>query len=594
MAPPGPHRRFAALREGGVEAAAARAQVTGGVAVAVSRALGITLPDLDLLSRWGPPAEVDLGAGEATPWLVGVTYESLLDPSSRRAGGAFYTPAPVAGTVVAWALRGLQVARPVVCDPASGCGAFLLAAAEALAARGLPRPRVVGECLVGADVDPVAAAVTEAALALWCGGTAVPRLVVGDALALERAEWPSRPHVVVGNPPFLNQLGRRTARSRPQAAALSERFGAAARGYVDTAVVFLVAATSLVRPRGAVAMVLPRSFLAARGSARARSAVLDDAVLEVLWLPPPGVFGAAVSVCVPVLRRGGARRGTVSVCRDLPAAVVDEVDVDADELQAAPTWAHLAGAATEVPRCEPVAAGTLGRWCEVHADFRQQYYGVAPFLVDDVDGVLDDLRYPRLVTSGLVDPAACRWGRRVTRHHRRRWLAPRVDLAGLEAGSDLGSWARRRLVPKVVVATQTRVVEAAVDAGGTWLPSTPLVSAVAPVERLWHVAAALLSPVVTVWALRHWGGVALAAGAIKLGAAQVRAAPAPAPGAEWDAAAALVRKASAAAHDQDRRALLLEAAAASCRAYGVDGSTLCRWWAARLPGALASPARPGA
>lgn len=569
---------------GGADPSAARARAVAGVALAVAEAMGVSLPPLALLSAWGPPADVEVPVGDASPWLPGAVNEALLEPEGRRSGGAFYTPPAVASTTVEWALGGLAASRPVVCDPGVGGGAFLLAAADALAARGLSRTEVVRECLTGADVDPVAVAVTESALALWCGGRAVPRVVIGDALTLDAHDWPAPPDAVVANPPFLNQLGRATARSREVAPALRHRFGAVSGGYADTAALFLVLAARLVGPGGTAALVLPESFLAARDAKAARVAVLADATLEVLWLPDQPVFEAGVRVCVVVLRRGGRRRGWLRHFRGLPATPATTVEVDADALALAPSWSHLAAGGAGVPDCELDSRGTLGQWCDVAADFRHQYYGVAPFLVDDPDDVLDDRCFPRLVTCGLVDAATCRWGRRSTRHHRQPWRAPRVDLARLEADSGLGPWARSRLVPKVVVATQTRVVEAAVDAGGRWLPSTPLVSVVTSGQRLWHAAAALLAPPVTAWALRTWGGTALSSDAIKLSAAQVRAVPTPAGHDAWDEAAAAVRRASAAGDGVDRRHWLLVAAEASSRAYGVDDPAVVSWWTTRLDG----------
>jgi hypothetical protein len=581
-------RAVARLVAAGSEPAAARARVVAGVARGAAEALDVELPPLALLCEWGPPEPLDVLPGVAAPALLGVVHEALLHPGSRRATGAHYTPPEVTDAMVAWALEGIEAEHPVVCDPAAGAGAFLLAAAEALAARGLTPAEVVRRCLVGAEVDPVAAAVAEAVLALWCRGQAVPRLVTGDALALDEGAWPARPDVVVGNPPFLGQLARATARPPAAAAAVRDRFGDAARGYADTAALFLVLAGRLVRPGGTVALVLPGSFLAARDAAPARAAALGDAHLEVLWLPSRPVFAAAVQVCVVVLRREASRRGVVRRYRGVPPRPVGEAAIDADVLAAAPTWSHLAALDSEVPVCELDAAGTLGDWCQVAAGFRQHYYGVAPFVVDDPDGALDDAGFPPLVTCGLVDPAACWWGRRPARHSLRRWLAPRVDLVRLEAETDLGPWARARLAPKVVLATQTRVVEAAVDAGGRWLPSTPLLTLAAPVERLWHVAAVLLSPAVTAWALRHWGGTALSDGAFRLGPDQVRAVPTPAGRAAWDEAADAVRRASQAGVDADgeaaRRRWLLAAAEASTRAYGVADPAVVAWWAARLPG----------
>jgi hypothetical protein len=227
------------------------------------------------------------------------------------------------------------------------------------------------------------------------------------------------------------------------------------------------------------------------------------------------------------------------------------------------------------------SGGPLGDRFEVAADFRAHYYAVVPHVVDGPEEA-DDAAFPPLITTGLVDPGACAWGRRAARHGRRRWAAPRVDRAGLEADGH-GAWARRRLVPKVVVASQTRVVEAAVDEAGAWLPSVPLVSVTGPRHRLWHAAAALLSPVTTVCALRGTAGTALAADHLKLGAPLVRELALPADGPDWDAAAAAVRAAASATTPAARHGALLTAAVASCAAYGVPVDGLVDWWAARLP-----------
>lgn len=568
----------------GVDPVAARARVVAGVTMAVARHLGVDPPPLPLFSSWGPPMGIELASTEVSPSLVGTVHEGLIDAAGRRSSGVFYTPPAVAAAVVGWALERRTSARPVVCDPAAGGGAFLLAAADALVAGGRSPEEVVSQCLIGADVDPVAVAVTEAVLHLWCGGVAVPRMVVGDALALDVGDWPVRPDVVVGNPPFLNQLGRATARPRGDIVVLRRRLGAAVTAYTDTAVLFLVMATGLVGPGGSVALILPESFLATRDAGAARSAVLLDARLEALWIPSVAVFpAAAVRICVPVLRRGGDRQGRLRLWRGMPPRLTNEVEVDADVLSDAPTWSHLLATGSDTPDCTIEGEGVLGQWCAASADFRQHYYGVAPFVIDDPGGSLDDERFPRLVTVGLVDPAVCRWGQRPTRHHRQRWQQPRVDLSRLETETELGPWAASRLVPKVVVATQTRVVEAAVDVDGTWLPSTPLISVMAPAARLWHIAAALLAPPVTLWALRHCQGAALSAGGLKLSAAQVRSLPAPRPGADWDEAAECVRRAGEVADEVDRRMWLLAAGTASSRAYGIDDPAIVAWWQARLP-----------
>ncbi len=61
---------------------------------------------------------------------------------------------------------------PTVCDPSCGAGSLLLAAADRIRAAGTPPEEVARHLLFGADVDPLAAAVTETAIALWSGGVA--------------------------------------------------------------------------------------------------------------------------------------------------------------------------------------------------------------------------------------------------------------------------------------------------------------------------------------------------------------------------------------------------------------------------------------
>jgi hypothetical protein len=178
------------------------------------------------------------------------------------------------------------------------------------------------------------------------------------------------------------------------------------------------------------------------------------------------------------------------------------------------------------------------------------------------------------------------WGERPVRFGGRRWHAPRVDTGALRASGcpRVARWVEDRLAPKVVVATQSRVVEAAVDRDGTWVPSTPVISVTAPVERLDHIAAVLLAPPVTAWALRRHTGAALVTGAVKLAARQVLEVPVPEGGVAWDAAARLIAEVPDIADGQERRRLLLAAGERMVAAYGLGraGDEVLAWWAERL------------
>ncbi len=482
------------------------------------------------------------------PEELGIVLEAALDPAARRRLGAHYTPDPLAEGLVARALAG-HVA-PAVGDPACGGGALLLAAARALSARG-EAPAAVVSRLWGMDIDAVAGAAAEAALALWAG---VPppagHLVVGDALLAPPA-WPPL-DVVVGNPPFLSPLDADTARTAALSARLRARFGAAVRAYTDSAGLFLLGACDLAAPGGTVALLVPQSLLGARDAAGVRAAVDELGGVVDVWCPPSPGFAASVDVCVPLILVG-PRPPT-------EGAAVDE-----------PWSAHLARAGG-VPVVDLVTGRTLADEASTAAAFRSEYYG----MVDHVHEQADCPIGAPLVTTGLVDLGHCAWGERTARIGRRSWERPVVDVAGLEGRA--AAWAARTGGPKLLVATQTRVVEVVVDELGEWVPGVPLVVVLAPPERLWPLAAALASPAVTAWLLQRVAGTGLTPGALKVTAAVLRSVPLPTDEAAWAAGTAAFRACDAAGF-----------VAAMALAYAVPAE-LAEWWLARA-GTVWSPGR---
>jgi len=548
-------------------------------------------------------------------------HETSLSPDDRRRDGVFYTPGDVASGLVEAALgdRAWPSGRwPTVCDPTCGGGAFLVAAADHLFARGVPAEVIVTHGLWGADLDPTAVEVARRAVADWAtakGVSAEPaHLVVADTLlgAGAGGAWPDRPaagfDLVVGNPPFQNQLMAGTARDRDRAAAVRAELGAAVAPYADSAALFLVVASGLAAPGGRVALILPESVLAARDAGPARAVVRDRADIVGLWWAGEPVFEAGVRVCAPVLQVFGGESDSDTDAEPtgpsaLPvqrwwgrrfeparAANLPEGPPDAPwspllaTLRGTPVVAIPSG--PETPRLESLASATAG--------FRDQYYGIVPFVTEadptaavDPAGSLD--RVVALVTAGLIDPFHCRWGTALTRFAGRAWRAPVVDVVRMRtAHGGLGAWADARLVPKVMVATQTRVVEPVVDTAGSWWPSVPTIAVVPhsgdPAD-LWAVAAVLAAPPVTAWALEHFGGSALSSDAVKLSAGQVRSVPLPEGRDAWAVGTAAARAAQAAADRGDVDAWLEaldELGRSMTAAYGADEEVF-HWWRARRP-----------
>ena len=472
-----------------------------------------------------------------------------------------------------------------VCDPAVGGGAFLLAAADHLRSLGVDPGEIVRERLFGIDVDPLAVSVTCVALELWAAERGERarvgdgHVVCADTLSVGADAFAGGLgfDVVLGNPPFQSQLGSTTARSAAAAAALRARWAVEAGPYADTAAWFLPAGLELVRPGGQVVFVEPQSLLVAADAGPIRELVGAVADLEGLWWGGRDIFAADVAVCAPILRRRD-RAGDAPVRVDRWEGREVAPVAPAAQPQGG-SWGPLVADLLGAPPVTPVVAGTVGDVATATAGFRDEYYAVTAHLDDDVAGP-----GPRLVTVGMIDPLHDRWGNGSFRIAGGRWEHPRVDTSALEAESPrIAGWVADRLTPKVLVATQTKVVEAVVDLDGDMVPCTPVVAVHAEVERLWHVAAALVSPVASAIAFARVAGAALSSQTIKLSAKQVLGLPLPEVGPAWDDGAAAADRVAAAASAEDRLVHLEALGRAMNRAYGVDDEALITWWLDRQP-----------
>jgi hypothetical protein len=458
--------------------------------------------------------------------------------SSRKQLGAWYTPPDLVETVVESVVTHEFVARRpprlAVLDPSCGDGRFLDAVRRRIEALGST------SVLTGCDID--AAAIDSARTAL----PASAELHRADALT---ATWPpQRFDLVIGNPPFLSQLATATSRG-----------GTSRRGggpYADAAAEFLALAGELVEPEGGrVALVLPQSMLGSRDAEAIRNTIGSRARMVWSWWSGRRIFDAQVHVCVVAFEFG----------RPEPVARRSN-------------WTHVVTSRRGVPAVPDALRdnGCLGDRAHLNANFRDEYYGMVP-------GVGDHDTGPRLVTSGLVDPGRSRWGERSVTFAKQRYERPRVDLARLD--DHMVRWARRRLVPKVLVANQTRIVEAVCDPDGEWLPAVPVLG-VYPngghwddtdrrtvddlARSAWQIAAVLTSPLASAWSWHRGAGTGLSADAIRLSPAVLGALPWP--GGDLERAVRALRAGD-----------VRGCGAAVDVAYGIDDDrVLFDWWAALL------------
>jgi hypothetical protein len=448
--------------------------------------------------------------------------------TARKLRGAWYTPADLVVLLTTWAdeavacgERAGERAHVRVLDPACGDGRLLTALGDRLVARGCSVD------LVGCDVSVDAlASVRDDRI----------QTVHADALT---HDWSHQSFdVVIGNPPFLSQMAAGTTRGG------ASRHGGGA--YADAAVEFLALSISLAEPiGGVVALVLPQSVLGARDAAEVRAMVDGRAELTWSWWEQrQDHFDASINVCL----LGFELRAIPNAATPWTAVVTDRLGV---------------------PPLDPsalAADGTLSDRAEFNANFRDEYYALVPAVSDDADG-------PPLVPSGLIDPGRCHWGERPVRFAKQMFEHPRVDVSKLTGR--FPAWAARKLVPKVLVANQTKVVEAVADPAGAWLPGVPVTTAT-PLHGsihgsdslLWELAAVLNSPVVSVLAWHAAAGTGLSTTSVRVSPVTLGAMPWPA-GSLSDAATAL------------QAGDLVVAAELSCAAYGLgpgEVQTFVTWW----------------
>ena len=150
----------------------------------------------------------------------------------------------------------------------------------------------------------------------------------------------------------------------------------------------------------------------------------------------------------------------------------------------------------------------------------------------------------------------------------------------------MSAWMTTRLVPKILVATQTKVIEAWVDARGEVLPLVPLLI-VTPREGVdvWQLAAALASPIVAARAVAHYAGSALSSTAIKLSAKQLLLMPLPSHEAAWLESAQHFKRASQESAAAARHAALSAFALASCHAHRLNATerrAMLEFWNRRV------------
>ena len=533
-------------------------------------------------------------------------HERSVPAEQRKADGVHYTPSALARFLVEQAIATLGYVPQQICDPTCGAGSFLIAAADALADRGVAVEEIVEQRLFGGEIDPQAGALAQDSLRAWAeqrigrvaGSRLRPQVAIGDMLLRTPESWVGRNpegwDLIIGNPPFLSQLATRTSRSSAVREAVQQRFGEIGV-YADSASLFLLGALEMVCEGGVVVMVQPQSFLATRDTAAVRSSLLGSAQLRGIWASEAEFFEASVRVCAPVLQRSGA--GDSQSAQSAQSVQVwwggkpndlgnTEQFVEQQPLQG-DSWGPLFARAHGLPSVHSTAGPRLGEVATATAGFRDEFYALLDSSVDlgqSGPQLLGGAQASPLITVGMIDPGSHSWGLQARRFGGRKQLAPAADMDALaRLQPRIAEWARARQVPKVLVATQTRIVEAVADPEGRLIPVTPTISVEPrntnrPQESVWHLTAALLSPPVSARALSAHLGAGLSSGALRWSARSVLQVELPIDETLWASGAGLAQK-LASCDQTDRAKSLAELGKVMCSAYEIDSTdAVFGWW----------------
>lgn len=531
-------------------------------------------------------------------WL-GETYQHALDTAStlkrtnsRRAGGIFYTPSFLVDYLTTRVCqesgRDWATNPPRTLDPACGCGGFLVGIARALRAIHPDIPaRLLADALHGTDIDPLA--VTLCRLAIWLEFADLHdpddtperwASHIRTADALLSPPDPDSFDLILGNPPFRGQLARDAARSPSQNAQLRARFGDILRPYTDPAALFLHLSVQALRPGGRLGMVLPVSTLGSRDAEAVRAAVTSRAAIRSLWLDRDQAFNASVHAVAITLEAQGDP--TLPIARTIGDAFTPAPHGHLGNDNQ--SWSALAAELVGVPTPHLATTHTIEDLCDITAGFRDEYYAVVEHLRETPDPDVDDQPHTRpVVNVGMIDPAHLAWGQRPHKIGGRTWATPCVTVPS--GNPVLDKLADRQHAPKLLVATQTRILEAVADPAGVYLTLTPVISVIPhdPAD-LWRIGALLTSPVASAWLASRTFGTARALDALKPSAALLRQLPLPQDAGQWHTSADHYKAASEATDPDQRFTHLLAAAHASTQSYHLDAPTaqaVLRWWTTR-------------
>lgn len=386
---------------------------------------------------------------------ITLTIGELLTEMKRKELGAFYTP-PEYALLVAETLSNYAPMRKVL-DPASGSGNLLDAA-------------------------------TQVSVSAHCVGFEIDELAVEDSrYSIETRDFLEAGAVqpfdtIIANPPYKSSLKHNLSELRSKFASF--------RGNSDIFLPFMEKCFNLLTDDGAMAFIVPQSFLTSKSGGYMRN-MLKDHVREI-WVSSEKVFDSNVYTTTMFFTKA---------VRTSPVIVqVDGERFEVTPLENLDSWGPLI-----TPQPQASGTATLSDIARIEVPYIQQFYEYKPHIRERKDA-----RSPvSVLTSGGISS-----GGPVTIGGR-TFDDPVIDLARLSDKKTFNKVRRfRDGATRFYLASQTKrlmVVEAV-----NTVPITPVIC-VEPLKGMEdHVREVLNSDAANEWlAAERWGS-ALSPGAFRV------------------------------------------------------------------------------
>lgn len=283
---------------------------------------------------------------------LGEAFCTLRSPADRRERGATYTPGPIVRAMIDWAAVHKKPGR--VIDPGTGSARFLMQAGEVF-------PEAA---LVGVDIDPLAALLARANLAVT-GLAKRSQIILGDYRSL--AAPADTPTLYIGNPPYVRHH-QISAKWKEWLSDRAEKHGHKASQLAGLHVHFFLATAIAAKAGDFGAFITAAEWLDVNYGALVRSLVLKElggqsiTVIEPTAQPFPDAATTAVITTFEI----GSKPTSIFFLRVDSLRSLDGLNkgrkVHRDRLSTEARWSYLTRA-TEKP---PEGFVELGELCRVH------------------------------------------------------------------------------------------------------------------------------------------------------------------------------------------------------------------------------------